>query len=75
MLITDTEKLIMSAKNLSGLTWPEIGEKAGIKPSNAINALHGRQINDSYIRIAEALGFDVEIRLKVRGVENNAKIH
>lgn len=66
MLLTDTEALIFSAKTLCGMTWPEIGEKAGIRPSNAINALRGKQVNDSFVRIAEALGFDVEIRLVVR---------
>lgn len=64
MLITDMEKLIRAGKSLSGRTWEDVAREISVPPSNIIRAIRRKQINDRYIQIAEALGFDVEVRLK-----------
>lgn len=66
MLKTNTEKLIRAAKNLSGLSWEEVARILKISPSNVQIAIRRNQMTRRYVEIAEALGYDVEIRLTIR---------
>lgn len=74
MLQTDMEKLIRAGKNLSGKTWEDVAKEIGVPASNILRTIKGQQITDRYIRIAEALGYDLRVQLMIRG-EEDAEIH
>lgn len=67
MLLNDTFADIVSAKVQQNLTWEEIAKRMNVRYSqNVIDASHRGNLADSYIELAEALGYDVEIRLVMR---------
>lgn len=74
MLTTDLEKMIRAGKNLSGRTWEEVAAEIGVPASNILRTVRSGKLNDRFIRIAEALGYDLRVQLMLRG-DDNAEIH
>lgn len=74
MLTTDLEKMIRAGKNLSGLTWEDVAAEIGVPASNILRTVRSGKLNDRFIRIAEALGYDLRVQLMIKG-EDDAKIH
>lgn len=74
MLTTDLEKMIRAGKNLSGRTWEEVAAEIGVPASNILRTVRSGKLNDRFIRIAEALGYDLRVQLMLRG-DDDAEIH
>lgn len=66
MLTTDLEKMIRAGKNLSGLTWEDVAAEIGVPASNILRTVRSGKLNDRFIRIAEALGYDLQVQLILR---------
>lgn len=66
MLLTDLEKMIRAGKNLSGRTWEEVAAEIGVPASNILRTVRSGKLNDRFIRIAEALGYDLQVQLILR---------
>lgn len=66
MLTPDPEKLIRAGKNLSGLTWEDVAARIGVPASNILRTVRSGKLNDRFIRIAEALGYDLQVQLILR---------
>lgn len=70
MLITNTYDLIQARKNDLAMTWTDIAEKMGIlHMQNAMDAARRGTLPDNFVKLAEALDCDIEVRLVPRKVE------
>lgn len=74
MLTTDLEKIIRLGKALSGMTWEDVAARIGVPASNILRTVRSGKLNDRFIRIAEALGYDLQVQLVFRG-DDDAEIH
>lgn len=64
MLLNDPYADIIAIRAKNDLTWKEIAEKMQTAfPQNVMDAAHRGEPSPSYVKLAEALGYDVYVDL------------
>lgn len=63
MVLTDWKKEIDGIIRSEGLTWQQIGDRAGTTRQGAFGVIHDTVniVPKSIVKILEALGYDIEI--------------
>lgn len=76
MLITDCKRLYRKAVKHRGLKFCEAAKLSGISDSNVRTSLTYQIVNKNYIKIAEAIGYDIRITFVPRDdwEKNNDKL-
>ena len=64
MVLNDTYADVIAVKVRENLTWEEIADRMGVRFSqNVMDAAHRGNLPESFVKLAEVLGYDVEINL------------
>lgn len=67
MVRTDTYKEIVDLKTRCDVTWQDLADRLGMKyGQNVIDAAHRGTLPANFVQLAEALGYDIEIRFVQR---------
>lgn len=67
MVRTDTYKEIVDLKTRNDVTWQDLADRLGMKyGQNVIDAAHRGTLPANFVQLAEALGYDIEIRFVQR---------
>ena len=74
MVLNDTYSDVVALKVHRNLTWEEISDRMNIRFSqNVIDAAHRGNLPDSFVKLVETLGYDIEIQYKNRETGKNKK--
>ena len=68
MLITDTYKEFIKAKNEVDMSWTDISNRSGRSVPNVIQAVKRFPLNRLFVLLCNAIGYDVKIML-VKGCD------
>lgn len=74
MLITNTQEMMLRAKESSGRTWADVRKALGNKRTNYVSLAHrGKAMMRSYVEIMDALGYDIGLYLMKKVAEPQEK--